>query len=87
MLSNSKLSDLAPSGLDPNTARLVFLGNRDSGIPFRSQKPHFFVELFNFAAICLLIRRQKCRGKPFWLAGRSANESIGKTGAFKSINF
>jgi len=67
MLSNTKLSDLAPSGLDPNTASLVFLGNRDSGIPFRSQKPHFFVELFNFAAICLLIRRQKCRASHFGL--------------------
>jgi hypothetical protein len=32
-------------------------------------------------------KKTEMSGKPFWLAGRSANESIGKTGALKSINF
>jgi hypothetical protein len=43
MLSNTKTSDLAPSGLDHKLQSDVFFGERDSGIPFRSQSPAFLL--------------------------------------------
>jgi hypothetical protein len=59
MLSNTKLSDLAPSGLD-QTLQSDFFGEEIAAFPSGLITP-LFVELFYFAAICLLTRRQKCR--------------------------
>ncbi|HZD08094.1 MAG TPA: hypothetical protein VE176_07590, partial [Candidatus Limnocylindrales bacterium] len=56
-----------PSGLDPQMQSDLFRGIEIAAFP-SGLNPHFLLSCFYFAAICLLIRRQKYRSGRFWPA-------------------